>query len=133
MERVLAIDPGSGKCGVAVVQRDGQALHRDIVPVERLVAVVGDLIAAYTPCALLIGNGTGAKPLLHALEEAITGLPIHSVPESHTSEAARRRYVAANAAQGWQRLLPRSLRTPDKPYDDYVALILAERWWEQKM
>ncbi len=126
---VLAIDPGSVKCGLAVVRRDGQALHHGIVDTGGLVAEAEALMARYAPCALLIGAGTGSKPLLSALQRAGLPVPVHVVDEAHTSEAARLRFVAANPAQGWQRLLPRSLRTPDRPYDDYVALILAERWW----
>ncbi len=126
---VLAIDPGSGKCGVAVVCRDGRTLYRGIVPTENLVAEVNSLTTVHSPTAILIGRGTGSKPLLSGLEAANLLCPIHVVDEAHTSEAARSRFVAENAARGWRRLLPRSLRTPDRPYDDYVALILAERWW----
>jgi RNase H-fold protein (predicted Holliday junction resolvase) len=129
MDCILAIDPGSVKCGVAVVRRDGKALFHGIVSLERLVAEVQELIVAHGPQALIIGAGTGSKPLVLALQQADLTIPIHTVDESHTSEAARLRFVAANAARGWQRLLPRSLRTPDRAYDDYVALILAERWW----
>jgi RNase H-fold protein (predicted Holliday junction resolvase) len=126
----LAIDPGSGKCGVAVVCRNGAVQLQTIVPTESLVAAVQELVAAHQPMVVLIGNGTGARPLLQSLAAAGLSCPLQSVDEAHTSEAARRRYVAVNPARGWQRLLPRSLRTPDRPYDDYVALILAERWWQ---
>jgi RNase H-fold protein (predicted Holliday junction resolvase) len=126
----LAIDPGSGKCGIAVVCRNGSVLFQGIIPVANLVAEVRALVIAHTPLAILMGRGTGSKPLRQGLEAAGLPCPLHSVDEAHTSEAARRRFVAENAARGWQRLLPRSLRTPDRPYDDYVALILAERWWK---
>jgi hypothetical protein len=54
------------------------------------------------------------------------------VDESHTSEQARRRYVNEKPAHGWRRLLPKALRTPETPYDDYVAILLAERWWRER-
>ena len=127
---VIAIDPGSAKCGVAVVQEDGTTLFRAIVTADSALEEVHALIRRFQPVALLVGGGTGSKPLLRALDEAGLPLPVRRVDEAHTSEAARVRFVAENAARGWQRLLPRSLRTPWCPYDDYVAVILAERYWQ---
>src|SRR5882724_11840181 len=107
---VLAIDPGSAKCGLAVVRRDGEIVFRAICAAEVLVEEVRSALAAYRPVALLIGRGTGSKPLLRALEAANLPLPLRSVDEAHTSEAARARFVVENPAPFWQRLLPRSLR-----------------------
>lgn len=127
---VLAIDPGSAKCGLAVVPREGGALFQAVVSTEQVAARVQELTVLHRPTAIVIGNGTGSKPLLLQLQA--TGLPAPLVPidESHTSLAARDRYLAANPARGWQRLLPRSLRTPPVAYDDYVAVLLAERYWQ---
>jgi RNase H-fold protein (predicted Holliday junction resolvase) len=127
---VLAIDPGRAKCGVAVVANDGEIAFRGVIPTEALVTTVQQLAEARCPIAILVGGGTGAKPLLRALQAAGLSAPIQTVDETRTSELARARYVAENPAQGWQRLLPRSLRTPPGPYDDYVAVILAERYWQ---
>jgi RNase H-fold protein (predicted Holliday junction resolvase) len=127
---VVAVDPGSAKCGVAVVREDGATLFRAIVTADSVLEEVRVLIQRFEPVALLVGGGTGSKPLLRALDAAGLPLPVRRVDESHTSEAARRRFVAENAARGWQRLLPRSLRTPWCPYDDYVAVLLAERYWQ---
>ena len=131
-EAVLAIDPGSHKCGLAIVSRNSAILHRAVIPTESLLDEVRAAVAAWHPIALIVGSGTGSKPLLQRLESADLGLPIQRVDESHTSEAARTRFVAENPPHGWQRLLPRALRTPDRPYDDYVAVILAERYWQSR-
>jgi RNase H-fold protein (predicted Holliday junction resolvase) len=128
---VLAIDPGSAKCGVAVVRRDGQALFRAVITADSVVEEIRALLTAHRPRALLVGAGTGSKPLLRALEAEHLPLPIQLVDEAHTSEAARARFVAENTPPGLQRLLPRSLRTPWRAYDDYVAIILAERFWQE--
>ncbi|HZO89910.1 MAG TPA: hypothetical protein VFB38_16390 [Chthonomonadaceae bacterium] len=126
---ILAVDPGSAKCGVAVVRSDGVVLFRAIMTVDSLVEEARALVARFRPLALLVGGGTGSGTLLRALEAARLPVPVRRVDEAHTSEAARARFVAENPARGWQRLLPRSLRTPWCPYDDYVAIILAERYW----
>ena len=127
---VLAIDPGSAKCGVAVVQRDGTVLCRAVVPTGSIAARVQEMTVAHCPRAVVIGNGTGSRPLLLQMQALGLPAPITSVDESYTSEAARIRYIAANPPRGWQRLLPAGLRTPPVAYDDYVALILAERYWQ---
>ena len=126
---VIAIDPGSDKCGVVVVCRSGEVSFRAIVAPADLCATVRALEQQYRPLHILCGKGTGSKPLLRQLEAAGLGLTVTPVDESYTSEAARRRYVAENPPCGLERLLPRSLRTPSVPYDDYVAVILAERFW----
>ena len=127
---VLAIDPGSAKCGIAVVQRDGAVHFRAVVPSGRVIAQAQELTIAHRPDAVILGNGTGSRPLLLQLQASGLPAPVISVDESHTSEAARIRYIAENPPHGWQRLLPPSLRTPPVAYDDYVALILAERYWQ---
>ncbi len=127
---LLAIDPGTAKCGVAVVGSDGHILHRAIVPTGAIVEQAQRLIAAYHPFLVICGNGTGAKPILQALQAAQLAIPIQPVDEAHTSEAARVRFVRENRPPLLQRLLPRNLRTPWLQYDDYVAVILAERYWQ---
>ena len=129
---VLAIDPGREKCGIAVVDESGAIIARLVIQTPLLVTMVKNLYRKFAPDVILIGNGTGSKPIRDALQAAKLPIPIASVEESQTSEAARKQFVAENPAKGWERLLPRSLRTPDKAYDDYVAIILAERYFAQK-
>ena len=117
---------------MAIVQRDGVAPFQSVVATETVVARAQELVLTYRPDAIVIGNGTGSKPLLLQLQSAGLPAPLVPVDESHTSQAARVRYLACNPPRGWQRLLPRSLRTPPVAYDDYVALILAERYWQAK-
>lgn len=127
---VIAIDPGSDKCGIAVVSQSGAVRYRAIVARGDLAATLLELIERYRPLHVLCGRGTGSKPILRELAAACPAQPITPVDESYTSEAARRRYVAENPPRGLERLLPSSLRTPSVPYDDYVAVILGEQYWE---
>ena len=137
---VLAIDPGSHKCGVAVVQQDNTVRMRAIVPVEQLHDRVVAILEGDRPVAVVCGDGTGSRPILKLLTELLTErnamlekpstVPLIALDEAHTSELARARFVRENRPPLLQRLLPLSLRTPWCPYDDYVALILAERYWQ---
>lgn len=132
-ETVLAIDPGTVKCGIAVVERtaDGpRTLHREIVPTHGLTVRVIDLTTASGIVTILIGNATNGKKLGQELRDALPiETIIHSVPEAYTSERARVRYDRENPPRGWHRLLPAGLRTPPEPYDDYVAVLLAEDYF----
>ena len=128
---VLAVDPGSQKCGLAVVRREPGGpptpLHRDVVERERLVARVLPLISAHRVEAVLVGDATGGAVLARALRAALpAGVAVHTVDEAFTSQRARRRFFGDNPARGFGRLVPAGFRTPPRPYDDYVAVILAE-------
>ena len=128
---LLAIDPGRVKCGVAVVACDSTVSTRSVVPTEALCAKVKALLAECVPVAVIVGCGTGCKEMIRRIEQAALPLPVYEVEEAHTSEEARRRWVKSHPPKGLQRLMPQSLRCPDAPYDDWVAVILAERWWAQ--
>jgi len=74
---------------------------------------------------VVIGGSTGCHDLAVRLQDA--GCNVQVVDERGTSELARRRYLLDHPARGWRRLIPLGLRHPPEPYDDYAALILAER------
>jgi RNase H-fold protein (predicted Holliday junction resolvase) len=124
---VLAVDPGRSKCGVAIVT-SGSVLLREIVDTVSLPDRAAALIHRFAPCSLVVGDGTGSAPVIQMLDSLRGDIPLVRVDESHTSELARVRYMAENPPRGLRRLLPSFLRTPEAPYDDYVAILLAERW-----
>jgi RNase H-fold protein (predicted Holliday junction resolvase) len=125
---VLAIDPGRAKCGVAVVSTDSRVLFRSVIPTTDLAHEVTRIISVYEPSDVVLGNGTGSSASIELIRAAAAPTPVSTVDESYTSEEARKRFVSEVPAHGLQRLLPASLRTPQSPYDDYVAVILAERF-----
>lgn len=131
-ETVLAVDPGRAKCGLAVVSGPAplRTLARAVVETERLTLEVAALRRRYSEITrLLIGDGTGSATLRRALADTFPDLTIETVPEHGTSALARVRFLEENPAPGWRRLLPPGLRSPEQPYDDYVALLLTERYF----
>ena len=126
--RVLAVDPGTAKCGLAVVSRGPVVEHRAVVAISELVAAVRDLADKYQPDRILIGGGTGATDIGRLLENAELGLEVETVDERFTSELARERYFQENPRRGWRRLIPVTMQTPPEPIDDYAAVLLAERY-----
>lgn len=125
---VLAVDPGRAKCGVAVVQ-PGRVLHQEVVPRDRLAGRVGELVGEYGAHVIVIGGATGSQGVLS--EVSGLGRPVEVVPERGTSLEARRRYFREHPPRGLARLVPEGLRVPPRPVDDYVAVILAERFLEK--
>ena len=134
---VLAVDPGTVKCGIAIVVAvqaapemppKTRALHREVVETERLVARVLQITAQFPQVGeILVGNATNGKTLFRALRAAFPEtLPLHLAEEAFSSQRARARFHLENPPRGWQRLVPVGMRTPPRPYDDYVAQIIAE-------
>jgi RNase H-fold protein (predicted Holliday junction resolvase) len=130
-EVVLAIDPGSSKVGLAVVQSDGQVLHRAVLAVEGFDRELLLLHERFHPRCIVLGGGTGFRAMEKLLRGVLPDVPLQVVDEAYTSEQARRRYLRDNPPTGWRKFIPSWLRTPDRPYDDYVAVILAERYWQR--
>lgn len=130
-ETVLSVDPGSMKCGVAVISGpDIRRLHLAVVDSARLVVEVAALLRRFPQIArLLIGGGTGSATLRRALQSSFPTLPLQVVDEYGSSQRARQRFVAEIPGPGWRRFLPPGWRVPERPYDDFVALLLAEDYF----
>ncbi len=125
---ILAVDPGRFKCGIAVVaeKSEPEVLYRAVVLTEQIPQVLADISARHQLDSILIGNGTNSSSVVRVAENI--GVPIKLVDERLTSVEARRRYFKENPPRGLRRLIPVSMQTPNRPFDDYVAIILAERY-----
>jgi RNase H-fold protein (predicted Holliday junction resolvase) len=123
--RVLAVDPGREKCGVAVCAAEGIIAQR-VVPTAEVAGLVGRWAAEHGVDLVLVGDRTGGKRVL----ETIRGLPVAAclAEEAETTLAARRRYFRDHPPRGWRRLLPLTLQVPPEPYDDYAAALIGERY-----
>ena len=122
---VLAIDPGREKCGVAVLAADGRTLVQEVVPTPELPVVVGALVAQYDPIVIM-GNGTTSAEAKASVEAL--GCTVTLVDEYRTTDAAKCAYWEAHPPRGWQCLVPRGMLVPPVPVDDFVAVILAQRF-----
>jgi RNase H-fold protein (predicted Holliday junction resolvase) len=124
---VLGLDPGTRKCGYAVVTGiDAPPLALGIVPIEMLAERLRAVVAA-TPVALAaIGRGTNAAVVADVVRSL--GVAVELVDERETSLLARARFFADHPPRGWRRIVPRGMLLPDRPIDDYAALLIAERF-----
>jgi RNase H-fold protein (predicted Holliday junction resolvase) len=124
---VLGLDPGTRKCGYALVRGLGAPpLTLGIAPLEALGERLGELLAATPVAVAAVGRGTNAAAVL----QIVRGLGVRAelVDEHETTLLARARYFADHPPRGWRRLVPRGMLLPERPIDDYAALLIAERY-----
>lgn len=128
---ILAIDPGRGKCGLAVVAHPDHILELAVAPRSELISRVRDILHRFPVETVVMGDRTGSREASRELREGgVTS--IVTVPEHETTMKARARYFRDHPARGFMRLLPTGLRTPPRPVDDYAAVLLAEEYWKQQ-
>lgn len=128
---VLGVDPGRAKAGYALVDASGAVVVAGIEPLERLQSRLRELIAGYCVEVVALGRGTNAAVVRTGLETL--GLPIHWVDEYETSRGARELYFAEHPPRGWRRLLPTGMQLPNRPIDDYAAILIARRFLARGM
>lgn len=128
---VLAVDPGTEKCGLALVvqtvEDSLEIVYRAIVPSEHLVSYIHKAYSVRGFDMVIVGSGTGSKKMVHCIREEFPSMSLLIVDEKDTSLQARERYWEHHPRTGWRRLLPSSLQVPPAPIDDFAALVLAER------
>jgi RNase H-fold protein (predicted Holliday junction resolvase) len=128
---VLAVDPGSAKCGFALVKRGAngkiELLFRAIAPPEKLEDVLAEAKSKEPFSLAIVGSGTRSRPVVERIRTAMPSVGVLVVDEKNTTLEARERYWEHHRRRGWRRFFPSTLFLPPEPYDDFVALILAER------
>jgi RNase H-fold protein (predicted Holliday junction resolvase) len=123
---LLGVDPGTRKCGLALIETGGGPPALEIVPVDAFAARLAELTARHAIEIVALGRGTNVGPIGALIEAA--GLQYALVDERETTLRARARFFADHPPRGWRRLIPRGMLLPDRPIDDYAALLIAERF-----
>jgi RNase H-fold protein (predicted Holliday junction resolvase) len=131
--KFLAIDPGSKKCGLAVMTSDGETLEKLSATAES----VGDAAAALAGRhpgmdRVVIGSGTGSAGAVKKLK-SMAGLPakIETSAERNTTLDARRIYDSENPSRWPMGLFFRWLLAPPKSVDDYAAVAIGRKYLER--
>lgn len=128
---LLAVDPGTSKCGLALVRRSAEGgielLWRRIAQRAELVEAIQEAGGVHAFSLLVVGAGTSSRDVVQQIHEAMPGLDLLKVDERDTTLQARERYWEHVPRTGWRRLLPATLQLPPEPIDDFAALVLAER------
>ena len=123
---VVGIDTGRDKCGVAVLNSDGEIFFEKVIETANFEQTLKNLFAQYNFEIAILGDGTthkNAEKILRSLN-----IEVKIVDEKHTTEEARRLYWKKNPPHGWRKLLPVSMQVPPEPVDGIVAEILVTRF-----
>lgn len=133
-QMIIAIDPGREKCGIAVVHPENGVLLQKVINTAQLRNVILELIIEYNTRHIIMGDGTSSKEAKCTLEQInIEGqsITVILIDEHHSTDQARQLYWKKNPPRGLMRLIPVTMRVPPEPVDDYVAVILAKRFFEK--
>jgi len=129
---ILAIDPGSKKCGFAVLDETGQVLESTVLERIELPDRVPLLLSKHGISIIIIGRSAFGK----AVERELIKLEIKAsfifIPEKDSTRQARERYWTENPPAGLWKFIPTSLRVPPVPIDNYAAVILGERFLNKR-
>lgn len=125
---VLGIDPGRKKCGWAVVSKDRGELAKGITSLKKLKETINEIGGRYTIHKVVIGDKTGGGLVEGKIRESQLSVEIVRMEEHLTSIEAKVRFFKDNPPKGIWRLVPLAFQSPSRSVDDYVALILGERF-----
>lgn len=107
---------------------DRSLYFQAVIAADAVLTRVEFLRQQYPISLIVMGDQTAAQEWKQRMGNLSDPLRVVLVDERYTSLEARDRYLQLNTPKGWQRLLPKGLRQPDKPVDDIVAMILIERY-----
>lgn len=125
---LLGFDPGKQKCGIAVMGLDRKLHFQTVISSVEAITKVGSLLNSYPISLMVMGDQTASQQWKAKLQSSFPDLRIITVDERYSSEQARQRFWEIYPATGLMKLVPRGMRSPDRPIDDIVAAILIERY-----
>jgi len=86
------------------------------------------LAETFSPSVIIVGGGTGGEQAKGIIEGLSGDVLIETVDERFSSIVAKERFFRENPPRGIWRFVPTTMQVPRVPYDDYVAVLLAERY-----
>ena len=125
---ILGFDPGRDKCGVAVMGLDRQVAYHRVVLAQEAIATLASLCSQFPIELIVMGDQTTSGSWKERIAATLSGVKIVQVDERYSSLEARDRFWEMYPPQGFNRLIPQGMRTPPRPVDDIVAIVLIERY-----
>lgn len=126
---VLAIDPGKDKCGYAILDSDKKVYEKGIILTSNLRSYLKKSLNKFSIDGFVLGDGTNSDMIKNILLENFE-LPVRIINETYTTFEAEKRY-RQEKLKGWKSLLSFITWKPAEPVDDYVAVLLGERFLEK--
>lgn len=126
--KLLGIDPGRSKTGLALTDEQGKILALHIASTSEMRRELADFVGTASIKAIIMGDGTNSKVIMNDVAAVFPQLPLHLIGEAHSTEEARSLYWEENPPTGWRRLVPLGMLVPDEPLDAYAAVVQIRRW-----
>lgn len=130
--KILAIDPGREKTGIAILDTNNILEHK-IINSEELVQTIKFLLKKYIIKVIVMGNGTSSKKKYDLLKHEFIDINIVLVNEYRTTDEARKLYFRENPPKGLKKLIPIGMQVPPVPVDDYAAIIIGRKYLKNNM
>jgi len=123
---ILAVDPGRDKTGLAVLNMDSKVLYKDIIKSSNIKSYLLQLVNNYSIKKIIIGDGTFSTEIIEVVKSTVE-IPIVIADETNTTVEAEKRYYEEQGGV-WKRLFSFIHWKPERPLDDYAAVILGEKF-----
>ncbi|MFW6256990.1 MAG: hypothetical protein ACOC2O_02500 [Bacillota bacterium] len=128
--QILAIDPGSEKSGIAIIDRQTkEIIKKDIVKTETINSYLSKVENNYKIEKIILGNGTACKKVKKHLQSSLNP---EIIEEGNSTFEAEKLYRKENYSLLKRIMFKIISWKPARPVDDYSAVILAYRFLEQQ-
>lgn len=125
-KKILVVDPGSAKSGIALLDCSGEILEKRVCLNDQLVDYIEIIKKEHFLSVHLIGNKGAGKTIAKELRDKF---PIDWVEaDEHKSSEEGRILYWKDKQKGWKKILPSSLLIPSEPWDDWAAVVIGRRW-----
>jgi RNase H-fold protein (predicted Holliday junction resolvase) len=128
LEKILSIDPGKDKTGLAVIDSSKVILERKVIPSLNIASEVTDIYYRHEIGLVVIGNGGPARMTEKKISNLNIKCGIIFVNEKGSTLEARKLFWKDNKKVWFLRWVPSSFLLPPKPYDDYAAAVIGLRY-----
>lgn len=127
---MIAVDPGTDKLGLAILDSTGDAIEKMVVMLPDLEDTLDRLVNRYHPRLLAVGDGTGCIDFLEKTASFNFSVIIR-IPEKNTTLEARELAWKENPPGGMWRILPRLFWPTPCDLDAWAAVVIGRRALKQ--
>ena len=132
-EVIIAVDPGTVKCGVAILDYSGSLVEGFSVNRSSYIQQFKEVLKLRSPLKCIVGNGTSSKALIAEIQEKCS-ISVVVIDEFGSTLQARKLWAESEWSTGIYKYVPFIIKTLFEPssLDSYAAWALGLRFLKQK-
>ncbi|MFH1675579.1 MAG: hypothetical protein ABIC40_01045 [bacterium] len=123
---ILAVDPGRDKCGLAVLDSDGNIIFKSVCARNSIITQVESMVENFKPEFIALGDGTGSKEIKNEIGVK-EDIEILSIPEKNTTLEARELAWNNKAPCGIWCLIPKLFWPSPPDCDAWAAVVIGKK------